>query len=508
MRQTSHAIIIFIICVLTACSSAPPATIIELDGGAIPTVTARIIYVTPTTEPTPIPTVALVTDVPTLAPISASSTPDLVAAESVCTATLENLYTQASEFCIGEPSGFFCNGGLAPQAQASGNVVNVSTTMAELGSLVPVDVVSSVQTPPLLTNDSGGVMWVRINDPIEINALMLGNVEVRDITPPNSNLDPWQSLSVITGDANDEQRACATQSYSTFVVQGPWGRETDFAINGISIELTGSLAVQTTSEASYIIALEGQTFLTVFGQRSLIVAGQQLVIPHAEGNFVQPSGIPSEPELLDFDRIANIPVPLLDRPLLLPQPGFARTQGNVNMRSLPTTESRILAEVPNEQLLSIIGMNPERTWYHVRLPNGDNGWMFGELVVGDIGDISLVYAETPEPPDRLGEASNRGVVISPSGANLRNAPDVQFQLIEVLPEGSEVEILARSPYSPFVKVDTGGEIGWLALITIETNTVVQFLTIDYDVPQPPGPTATPFFAFGGGHAYPDPRSGN
>ncbi|MGB7337395.1 MAG: SH3 domain-containing protein [Phototrophicaceae bacterium] len=508
MRQTSCILIIIIVCTLAACSSAPSATIVELDGGAIPTVTQRIIYVTATNQPTPIPTVSLITDVPTLAPISASSTPDLSAAEAVCTETLERLYTEASEFCIGEPSGFFCNGGLPPQAQASGNVVNVSNTMAQQGSLVPIDVVASVQTSALLSSNSGGVMWVRINDPIEINALMLGDVEIRDVTPPNSNLEPWQLLSVVTGDAANEPRSCASQSYSTFIVQGPWGRETDFVINGISIELTGSIAIQTTSDASYIIVLEGQTYLTVFGQRSLIVAGQQLLVPHEEGNFVQPSGVPSAPELLDFDRIANIPVPLLDRPLLLPQPGFAQTNGNVNMRSQPTTNSRILAEVPDGQLLSIIGMNPERSWYHVRLPNGDNGWMSAELVTGEIGDISLTYAETPEPPERFGEASNRGIVVAQSGANLRNAPDVQFQLIQVLPENTEVEILARSPYSPFVKVDSIGGVGWLALITIETNTVIQFLPIDYDVPQPPGPTATPFFAFGGGHAYPDPRSGN
>ena len=101
-----------------------------------------------------------------------------------------------------------------------------------------------------------------------------------------------------------------------------------------------------------------------------------------------------------------------------------------------------------------------------------------------------------------------GTLTNAEESSLRTAPDVQFQLIRVVPEGTEVEILARSPYSNFVKVDTGTEIGWLALITIETTTVIQFLPIDYDVPLPPQPTATPYFAFGGGHAYPDPSSGN
>lgn len=495
--------------VLTACTTTPPAAVVELDGDAIPTVTPRIVYVTPTQAPTAIATVALVTEPPTLAPILASDTPDLRAAEAQCMNTLETLYTVASEYCIGEPAGYFCNGGLAPIAEARENVVNVSNSMAVQGALVPVDVVASVGTSSLLTGNSGGVMWVRISEPIEINALLLGDVQLRDITPADSNLDPWQSLSVITGDADNESLSCGIQPYSTFVIQGPWGNATRFALNGISVELTGSIAVQTTATETIFIALEGQTMLTVFGQNRLIVAGQQLNVAHVNGNFYQPSGVPPEASMLDFSRIANIPIALLDRPILLPQPGYARTDGNVNMRSLPTTSnSQILAEIPHGQLISIVGMNIERTWYHVRLPNGENGWMRADLIEGDIGDISVTYDATPLPPDRFGDASHSAVVISPTGANLRNAPDVQFELIEVLPIDTEVEILARSPYSPFVKVDTPAGIGWLALITLETTTVIQFLPIDYEVPLPPGPTPTPYFAFGGGHAYPDPRSGN
>lgn len=501
-------LLLTIFCILTACTSDPSATVIELDGAPIPSITPRIVFVTPTQEPSQIPTVSIPTVAPTLAPITVSNTPDLRAEESMCVANLETLFTQASEFCIGEPSGFFCNGGLAPEAQPRGNVINVSNTMAVQGSLVPVDTVASVSTSALLTANSGGVMWVRISEPIEINALMLGEVELRDVTPADSNLDAWRAFSVRTGDVSNENHSCGIQPYSSFVIQGPWGNTTSFAINGVSISLGGSIAVQTTGTETNFIALEGQAQLTVFGQNRLIVAGQQIDVPYENGNFIQPSGIPSEAVPLNFDRIANIPIPLLDRPILLPQPGFAVTDGNVNMRSLPTTDSQILAEVPDGQLLSIIGMNPERTWYHVRLPNAENGWMYADLVEGNIGDISLVYDATPLPPDRLGDASNSGVVISPTGANLRSAPDVQFQRIDILPEGSVVEILARSPYSPFVKVNSDSGIGWLALITLETTTVVQFLTIEYDVPLPPGPTATPYFAFGGGHAYPDPRAGN
>ncbi|GAB5493482.1 MAG: hypothetical protein Phog2KO_36970 [Phototrophicaceae bacterium] len=509
MRQLFLLTTTLIILIMTACTAEPSATIIELDG-AIPSVTPRIVYVTPTREPSPFPTVAIATQVPTLASISASATPEAVAVieDTTCTAILETLYTQASEACIGEPSGFFCNGGLAPSAEATGNVSNVSNTMAIPGSLVPVNVVGSVHTPALLTNDSGGLMWVRLDSPINANALLLGDVELRDITPVGNNLTEWQSMSVITRDASLENRTCSSEPYSTFVIQGPWGSATNFAVNGVSIELTGSIAIQTRNLQTSFIVLEGQVIANVFGQSRLIIAGQQLNVDYANDSFTQPAGVPPEATILEFDRIANIPIPLLDRPLLLPQPGFARTDGNVNMRAEDSVNSQLLAEVPNDQIVSIIGMNLERTWYHVRLPNGENGWMRADLVTGDIGEITVVYGDIPLPPERFGDSSHSAVVISASGANLREAPDVQFSVIDTLPAETEVQIIARSPYSPFVKVETPSGTGWIALITIETTTVIQFLPIDYDVPLPPGPTPTPYFAFGGGHAYPDPRSGN
>ncbi|MGJ3240070.1 MAG: SH3 domain-containing protein [Anaerolineae bacterium] len=508
MRIVISLMIVFLTS-LTACSSVAPAAVVELDGEQIPSVTPRIIYVTPTRQPTSIPTASMATQAPTSAPIRASETPEsLLASEAQCLNTLEALYLQASEACIGEPSGFFCNGGLPPQAEPSGNAVNVSNTLAVPGSLVPANVVGAVDNSPLLRNDSGGLMWVRLEEPIGINALLIGDVDVRDITPPDSNLQPWQSLTVTTGDASIERLACSTQPYSTLIVQGPWGASTNIAINGVSIELTGSLAVQTSTDTTHFMALEGESLLTIFGQDQVIVAGQQLDVPYNNTSFTQPIGMPNEASLLSFGRIANIPIPLLDRPILLPQPGFARTSGNVNMRIMPSTNSQIIAEVPAEQLLSIIGMNIERTWYHVRLPNGDNGWMRADLVSGQIGDISVTYDNTPLPPERYGESGHAGLVIAANGANLRRAPDIQFDVIETLPENSTVEILARSPYSPFVKVESDAGIGWLSLTTLETTTVIQFLPIDYDVPLPPGPTPTPFFAFGGGHAYPDPRAGN
>jgi hypothetical protein len=502
MHHLIVVLLIFAFC-LAACSPEEPASVIEVDAGSIPSVTPRIIYVTPTPQPSPIVTVSLPTS--TIAPsatIAPSDTPDFSAAQAQCSNILTSLYTQASEACLGQPIGYFCNGGLSPNAQPEGVVSN---SLAPLGALVEISFVDSVSTAPLLSNNSGGLMWVRMADNLEITALLLGDVQLRDVTPTEGNFPDWQTLEAITRDNNS---TCSTIPHSSFVLQGPWGRATRLAINGVSIELAGTLAVQTIGTETAFFGLEGQARFTIFGENRQIFAGEQLNIPYASGDFTRPSAIPEDGVPLSYERIQNLPVALFDRPILLPQSGHAFTDGNVNLRAEPSENARKLEEVPDNQLVSILAMNTARTWYHVRLPNGDTGWMRSDLVIGDIGTITVTYDTTPQPPQRYGDAAQLAIVISPTGANLRMAPDVQFQLIRVVPEGTEVEILARSPYSNFVKVDTGIDIGWVALVTIETNTVIQFLPIDYDVPLPPNPTATPSFNFGGGHAYPDPRTGN
>ena len=47
-----------------------------------------------------------------------------------------------------------------------------------------------------------------------------------------------------------------------------------------------------------------------------------------------------------------------------------------------------------------------------------------------------------------------------------------------------------------------GVVGWLALITLQTQAVIEALPIDYDVPPPPQPTRVPG-SFG--NAFPDPN---
>lgn len=466
----------------------------------------NVIYVTPTIAPTLVPTA--VRFIPSETPTATMETPATATIEPtidpvmMCDAVLENLYTSASNLCLAGPSEYFCNGGLPPISEPEGPVANALTVQ---GALVEAQALDSVRTMPLASNNSGGIAWLRLEEEVLMDVLMIGDLKITNATQPNSDLPKWQSFTVEsqTVDSNCDD----VIETGMAVIQGLYGQTTRIVVNGVSVDLNGTVVVLTQDTITKFIALEGRVRLITFGQPTILNAGQQLNITYHPGDWTSPAGLAGNPEVLEYDLIKNLPVVLFDRPVELPQPGFVQTEGRVNMRTEPDINSQLLYQVPAGETMSVLGVSTDREWYHIRLGNGETGWMSAELLVQNVGIIQHVYDITPVPPQRYGELASQASIIVGQGGNLREAPDVGFSVMETIPYGAEVELLARSPYSPWVKVDTGDGVGWMALITLETESVISSLPVDYTVPLPPRPTAVPSFGFGGGHAYPDPNGG-
>lgn len=506
MRQLTLLLLLLTAFASACAPAAQPSSVVRVGDSALQpvTLTPGVIYVTPTQAPTLIPTAIPFqpSATPTLTP-TPTRTPDPQQLVAQCDAILANLYATASDLCLGEPSGYFCNGGLAPEAEPSGSISNA---LAAPGALVEAQVIAAVRTPRLLADNSGGIAWLHMQEErVQLNALLIGEVELRNATPTNMNLAEWQSLRIRT---THPDKICPNMPNSAFIAQSAYGQTSRIVVNGVSLDLNGTLVVQTHGQQTAFILIEGQARLIILGVNLTLLAGQQVDVVYATGDFAVPAAVPGNPVPLDYTLIEHLPAALMDRPVQLPQPGYALTNGRINMRAAPDVNAQLLYQVPPNEVLSILGENTARTWSHVRLGNGETGWMRSDLLARSVGDITVVYDQTPVPPQRLGNIGNRATVRVNQGANLRSAPDVSFSVLTTLPTGTEVGLLARSPYSPWVKVDVGGQVGWMALITLETRAAIQFLPIDYDVPLPPRPTATPVFAFGGGHAYPDPNGGS
>lgn len=408
---------------------------------------------------------------------------------------LETFYAAASEHCIGEPVGFVCNGGQPPSAEPAGPVSN---SLSSPGALVEVGVVDAIQTTAFSADcSSAGLAWMRVAE-TNTSAVLIGEVSVRSVSV--EGFPKWLSLRVQTSEADP---ACASAPRSSLIVQNiARGQVIVIVVNGASLELLGTAIIKTVGSETIFIVMEGTARVVTLGQPVALQSGQMVRVPYTPGDFSRPNGVPGAVTPYEPVYARNFPVPLLDRAIIIPQPGFVATQGQVNMRSAPSTDAGIVAEVPPAQILTILGQSSSGTWYHVRMATGQSGWILGELLQHQHGQISAIYDNTPLPPQRYGELGTTAKVLAPEGVTLRDAPDVTFIAIGSLATGADVLLLARSPYSPWVKIQGGGMVGWVALIALETRAIIESLPVDYNVPLPPEPTRIPG---SWGNAFPDPR---
>lgn len=412
----------------------------------------------------------------------------------VCRPALESLWASATSSCINKPAGYVCNGGAAPAVEPAGAV---SSALSSMGALVEIAAVDVLRTSSIAAeNNSAGVAYLRGAAPLSYTGLLLGDVSLRDVTPPD--FPPWTSLVVNT---NTTLPSCAAAPLSVFVLQSTLGTSSRIVINGASLLLNGTVVIRTDAGNTHFIALSGDSSVLTFGVEQPLLTGEQVNVPHAPDNVAITSGPPTAP--LPFDPIAlqNLPVALFDRPLNVPQPGYVTTQGAVNMRSEPSVYAGIIVQAPAAETLSVLGRSTDGLWYHVRRTNGESGWMLAELLAQNLGAISAVYDATPMPPQRYGNLGTQGRVLAPAGVNLRQGPDVIFPAILTLNDGTPVNLLGRSPYSPWLKVEANGAVGWLALITIDTQAYIDALPLDFSAPALPTPSTEPG-SFG--NAFPDP----
>lgn len=430
--------------------------------------------------------------------------PPPLAAEQ-CGPALLAVWTSASEACVGAPAGYLCNGGAAPLVEPAGSVANALAVYAALVDAASVD---SVRTPRIAAElGTAGVLWIRPAPPLTYTALLWGDVTARDVSP--SDFPAWTSSVIVT---RDDVPTCAAAPLSAAVYQTPLGSPVRIVINGVSLFLNGTVLIHTDLGAedgsrppvTTFVALSGVSSVLAFGTEVPLLTGQEVSLTYAPDDFSRPLAAPPAAVPFNTLMLQGLPVALLDRPLILPQPGNVGTQGAVNLRSEPNTNAGIIVQVPGGEVLAVLGQSTDGLWLHVRRDTGETGWMLAELLSRNVGTITAVYDATPLPPQRYGsEAGATARVAAPAGVNLRSGPDPSFSVVAPLFDGTVVTLLARSPYGPWVQVDSAGTRGWVALVALETTAYLDALPIDPGAPPPPPPTRVPG-SFG--NAFPNPRT--
>lgn len=417
--------------------------------------------------------------------------------DQLCREAMLQFYTAATNVCIGAPDGYICNGGRSPQVLPDGHIAHA---LNPLGALVPPNQIDSLRSSRFDDNGAGGgLMWMRLSD-VKINMLLLGDVLVTNRIEAGSEFPKWMSFIAQTG---VDAPACGDLPPNALIVQNSDRTVTArIVVNGASLDINGTVMIFTTNDQTVFVSLEGILRVLAHRQPQTLVAGQETRITYAGGDWETPFSAPSIPTPHTQD-VLNLPIELFDRPVNIPQPGYVTTEATVNLRTGPSTNHALLYQVPAGQHMTILGRNSVGDWYHVRLANGQTGWMFADLLRRNHGEIGQVYEQTPIPPQRFGTAG-RTATVTGQGVMLRSAPHAGFPAIFTVADGMPLELIARSPYSPWVKVDAQGNVGWMPLLNLDTQAIIDSLPVDRTVPAPPTPpepTAIPGLT---GFAFPDP----
>jgi uncharacterized protein YraI len=83
----------------------------------------------------------------------------------------------------------------------------------------------------------------------------------------------------------------------------------------------------------------------------------------------------------------------------VPKP-VAQASNPMNVRSGPSTDYLIVGSLQPNQEVDIVGKSSEGDWWQVVLPNGQTGWIYGELTAttGNTADVAVAANIPPPPP--------------------------------------------------------------------------------------------------------------
>lgn len=136
----------------------------------------------------------------------------------------------------------------------------------------------------------------------------------------------------------------------------------------------------------------------------------------------------------------------------------------LNVRTAPSLSNSVLTKITRGQVYSVIGKSPDSAWVKLSI-NKIQGWASaGYLVISNLSAVPVVDT-TP-----VGVDPNDVLVRTYARLNFRSAPATSASVLEVLPAGITLKVLARTADSAWVKVVYSGAEGWVALAYVQVVT--------------------------------------
>jgi uncharacterized protein YgiM (DUF1202 family) len=124
-----------------------------------------------------------------------------------------------------------------------------------------------------------------------------------------------------------------------------------------------------------------------------------------------------------------------------------KATGNVNLRASASTSADVLHVVPSGATVTVESATPSNGFYKVK-HGGTVGWSSGKY-----------YEPTGNnaPADGLAAGS---ALTATADVNLRSGPATSYDVIALVPTGSDVKVVDGTPDNGFYKIDFKGQVGW------------------------------------------------
>lgn len=184
-------------------------------------------------------------------------------------------------------------------------------------------------------------------------------------------------------------------------------------------------------------------------------------------------------------KLTQLPIIDLSIPLQTSAPlnPMGRTWNDVNLRSGPGLTYEIVAIVPINTDMRLVGRTADGTWVQANT-DALSGWLFAELLDIPLGIEALpIIAASDATP--IGSSTG---AVTITDVNLRDAPGLASQIVALLPARTPLTILESN--GDWIRVQAGGQEGWVFRALIQTD----------DGTTPGGSAATP--PSGGFYTFP------
>ena len=140
---------------------------------------------------------------------------------------------------------------------------------------------------------------------------------------------------------------------------------------------------------------------------------------------------------------------------------------SMNARLGPGLAYDVITTLPQGTRANIIGVDPRGEWYQIELTGLDIPvWIYQSLatVEGSLDNVPQVSAEELAKLPISGATGSRPIaIIQPEVMNVRLGPDLDYEVLTTLPQGTQVNIVGIDPSGEWLQVELEGmtSLGWL-----------------------------------------------